>query len=256
MPTADIDLNSDAYPGLHHYQYSGYGTQESPFTQKDLIKRFDNTGVGNGIEEFTTMNYDFVPVRKYDVLGINPRMVAFNTAPEWVKSLIPKSAVKDKLKFWRNAYMIIIQDGGKKLSAYALSKDDYLKGYDTIPDIRSLEELHPALWHKIKDYPEIQHAFKGQGENPFVNVRYKKDHARCMILASRLGMDTDVEYWTKAPFKQNGNDISKKPRGEDSWFFIIGKDGGCAMTSKNIKYIYQAPPINEKTGLPINWNSV
>jgi len=150
MSNEDIDLNSDAYPGLHHYQYYGYGTQDSPFTHKDLIKRFDNTGVGNRVEQFTTINYDFVPVRKYDVLGINPRMVAFNTAPEWVKSLIPKSTAKDKLKFWRNVYMIIIQDGGEKLSAYAVSKDDYLKSYDTIPDIRSLEELHPDLWHKIR----------------------------------------------------------------------------------------------------------
>lgn len=68
-------------------------------------------------------------------------------------------------------------------------------------------------------------------------------------------MDVDVEYWTEIPFQQDGKRLNKKPRGEDSWFFIIGKNGGCPMEGKHIKYIYQAPVTNPNTGLPINWDN-
>ena len=252
-----VDLYFDT-PDLNSYEYSGYGTKDNPFTQEDLIKKFDKVSFGiKPSKKFNTMAYDFVPVIKKDILGVNSRSISFDRAPEWIIKLIRKETYEEKRLFWKKSYMIIIQDNGNELIAHTVSKDDFHQRYEIVLGLSSIEKNHKSLWFKIKDYPEISESDNPYREH-FMIVRYKKDSKRCMILSSRIGMDKDVEYWYEIPYtyKKGGFKAKKKPRGEDSWFFLIGKNGGCPMESKDIKYIYQTPPIDKKTGLPVNWGSM
>ena len=41
-----MDLYFDTHPDLNSYEYSGYGTKDNPFTQEDLIKKFDKVSFG------------------------------------------------------------------------------------------------------------------------------------------------------------------------------------------------------------------
>ena len=76
---------------------------------------------------------------------------------------------------------------------------------------------------------------------------------RCIIPASALGMEKEIEYWFATPFKKWGKSLHCKPQGKDPWFFIIGENDSCIMENNNIKSIYQTPPTDPMTGFPINW---
>ena len=119
-----------------------HGTKNNPFTQKELINKFNQT-----------VNIEYTTVNKYDTLGIRSHRLSFEHLPNWIKNAIPKKSEEEKRKFWQQAYIIIVQDDIKNgLEVYPISKNHFYQGYTQTSDIRTLEQSHPRLWSKIENY--------------------------------------------------------------------------------------------------------
>ena len=56
-------------------------------------------------------------------------------------------------------------------------------------------------------------------QSPFAVLSHKQNHTRCIVRASSLGMEEEIEYWFETPFKKGGKSPDCKPQGKDPWFF-------------------------------------